>query len=68
MKNNLGGFVPVHSLGISQVVAYGAMFYSFAQIKSELAEKLGYPETTTMIVSLSLFINITYFQLYWLFN
>jgi len=59
MKNNPGGFVPVHSLGISQIVAYGAMFYSFAQIKVELAEKLGMSlETTTMIVSLSLFINV----------
>ncbi len=58
-KNNIGGFVPVHSLGISQIVAYGAMFYSFAQIKVELAEKLGMSlETTTMIVSLSLFINV----------
>ena len=68
MKNNLGGFVPVHSLGISQVVAYGAMFYSFAQIKSELAEQLGISlETTTMIVSLSLFINVL-ISSYWLFN
>ena len=59
MKNNLGGFVPVHSLGISQIVSYGAMFYSFAQIKVELAEKLGLTlETTTMIVSLALFINV----------
>ena len=58
-ENNTGGFVPVHSLGISQIVAYGAMFYSFAQIKVELAEKLGMSlETTTMIVSLSLFINV----------
>ena len=58
-ENNTGGFVPVHSLGISQIVAYGAMFYSFAQIKVELAEKLGLSlETTTMIVSLSLFINV----------
>ena len=59
MKNNLGGFVPVHSLGISQIVAYGAMFYSFAQIKLELSEKIGMSlETTTMVVSLSLFINV----------
>ncbi len=59
MKRTLGGFVPVHSLGISQIIAYGAMFYSFAQIKVELAEKLGMSlETTTMIVSLSLFINV----------
>ena len=59
MKSTLEGFVPVHSLGISQIVAYGAMFYSFAQIKVELAEKLGMSlETTTMIVSLSLFINV----------
>ena len=58
-ENNTEGFVPVHSLGISQIVAYGAMFYSFAQIKVELAEKLGMSlETTTMIVSLSLFINV----------
>ena len=58
-ENNTGGFVPVHSMGISQIVAYGAMFYSFAQIKVELAEKLGLSlETTTMIVSLSLFINV----------
>ena len=58
-ENNTEGFVPVHSLGISQIVAYGAMFYSFAQIKVELAEKLGLSlETTTMIVSLSLFINV----------
>ena len=58
-ENNTGGFVPVHSMGISQIVAYGAMFYSFAQIKVELAEKLGMSlETTTMIVSLSLFINV----------
>ena len=59
MKNNLGGFVPVHSLGISQIVSYGTMFYSFAQIKVELAEKLGLTlETTTMVVSLALFINV----------
>ena len=59
MKNNLGGFVPVHSLGISQIVSYGTMFYSFAQIKVELAEKLGLTlEKTTMIVSLALFINV----------
>ena len=55
----MGGFVPVHSLGISQIVSYGTMFYSFAQIKVELAEKLGLTlETTTMIVSLALFINV----------
>ena len=59
MKNNSGGFVPVHSLGISQIIAYGAMFYSFAQIKVELAGKLSVSlETTTMVVSLSLFINV----------
>ena len=59
MKNTLGGFVPVHSLGISQIVAYGAMFYSFAQIKVELAEKLNLTlETTTMVVSLALFVNV----------
>jgi MFS family permease len=33
--------VPVHTLGISQIIAYGFMFYVFAQIKLPLAEMLG---------------------------
>jgi MFS family permease len=33
--------VPVHTLGISQIIAYGLMFYVFAQIKVPLADMLG---------------------------
>ena len=33
--------VPVHMLGISQIIAYGLMFYVFAQIKVPLADMLG---------------------------
>ncbi|NBR39528.1 MAG: MFS transporter, partial [Alphaproteobacteria bacterium] len=33
--------VPIHTLGISQIIAYGFMFYVFAQIKVPLAEMLG---------------------------
>ncbi|MGB2398884.1 MAG: hypothetical protein ACPIB7_00750 [Candidatus Puniceispirillaceae bacterium] len=29
--------VPVHSLGISQILAYGLLFYGFAQLKQPLA-------------------------------
>ncbi|NBT40636.1 MAG: MFS transporter [Alphaproteobacteria bacterium] len=31
--------VPVHTLGISQICAYGLLFYAFAQLKIPLAEK-----------------------------
>ncbi len=33
--------VPVHALGISQIIAYGFLFYAFAQLKIPLAERLG---------------------------
>ena len=36
--------VPFHSLGISQIVSYGLLFYVFAQLKTPLAEKLNAPE------------------------
>ena len=33
--------VPFHSLGISQILCYGCLFYAFAQLKIPLAEKIG---------------------------
>ena len=33
--------VPFHSLGISQILSYGCLFYAFAQLKIPLAAKLG---------------------------
>ncbi len=33
--------VPVHVLGISQIISYGLLFYNFAQLKAPLSEKLG---------------------------
>ena len=33
--------VPFHSLGISQILSYGCLFYAFAQIKIPLSEKIG---------------------------
>jgi hypothetical protein len=33
--------VPVHSLGISQIIAYGLMFYVFALLKTPLAINAG---------------------------
>ena len=32
--------VPVHSLGVSQILSYGCLFYAFAQLKIPLAEKI----------------------------
>ena len=40
--------VPVHSLGISQILAYGMMFYAFAPLKSHLAEAIGQSETVVL--------------------
>ena len=37
--------VPIHSLGISQIIAYGLMFYIFAQLKTPLADKIGVAES-----------------------
>jgi len=37
--------VPVHSLGISQIIAYGLMFYVFALLKTPLAVNAGVEES-----------------------
>ena len=33
--------VPFHSLGVSQILSYGCMFYAFAQLKIPLAKNIG---------------------------
>ena len=33
--------VPFHSLGISQILSYGCLFYAFAQLKTPLAANIG---------------------------
>ena len=33
--------MPFHSLGISQILSYGCLFYAFAQLKIPLAAKIG---------------------------
>ena len=33
--------VPFHSLGISQIISYGCLFYAFAQLKMPLASQIG---------------------------
>ena len=33
--------VPFHSLGVSQILSYGCLFYAFAQLKIPLAAKIG---------------------------
>jgi MFS family permease len=49
--------VPFHSLGISQIIAYGLMFYVFAQIKTPLATAAGVTEAEVLYaVSGSLFL------------
>ena len=40
--------VPVHSLGISQIVSFGLLFYAFAQRKTPLAQYAGVSETTIL--------------------
>ena len=40
--------MPVHSLGISQILAYGMMFYAFAPLKSYLADAIGQSETVVL--------------------
>ena len=40
--------VPVHSLGISQIVSFGLLFYAFAQLKAPLAHSAGVSETTIL--------------------
>lgn len=33
--------MPLHSLGISQILSYGCLFYAFAQLKTPLAKQIG---------------------------
>ena len=40
--------VPFHSLGISQIIAYGLLFYVFAQLKTPLAVAAGVEETAIL--------------------
>ena len=48
--------VPYHSLGISQIIAFGALFYAFAQLKTPLAQNAGVSEAEVLYaVSASLF-------------
>ena len=43
-----GRQVPVHSLGISQIFAYGLMFYAFAPLKAHLAAATGQSESVIL--------------------
>lgn len=45
LKNN----VPFHSLGISQIISYGLLFYVFAQLKTPLAESLNIEESQVLM-------------------
>ena len=48
---------PVHRLGISQILAYGLLFYSFASIKDELALSVGVSDSAIITaLSVALFI------------
>ena len=40
-KRRSGHIVPVHFLGISQIIGYGFLFYAFALLRDPLAEQLG---------------------------
>ena len=40
--------VPIHSLGISQIISFGLLFYVFAQLKIPLAASLGVTETDVL--------------------
>ncbi|WP_148212273.1 MFS transporter [Candidatus Puniceispirillum marinum] len=42
--------VPVHMLGISQIVAYGALFYAFAPLKTHIATLLDTSEAIVMTI------------------
>ncbi|NBW06291.1 MAG: MFS transporter, partial [Alphaproteobacteria bacterium] len=37
--------VPFHSLGLSQIISFGLLFYVFAQLKTPLAQTTGASET-----------------------
>jgi MFS family permease len=48
---------PIHRLGISQILAYGLLFYSFASIKDALAASVGVSDTAIInALSVALFI------------
>ena len=48
---------PIHRLGISQILAYGLLFYSFASIKDALAASVGVSDTAIInALSIALFI------------
>ena len=48
---------PVHRLGISQILAYGLLFYSFASIKDDLASSVGVSDSAIITaLSVALFI------------
>ncbi|MGB2167458.1 MAG: MFS transporter [Candidatus Puniceispirillales bacterium] len=50
--------VPVHGLGISQIISYGFLFYAFAQLKIPLAERLGVHAGDVLVgVTISLLVN-----------
>ena len=42
--------VPVHSLGISQILSYGLMFYAFAALKTPVAAATSLGESTVLTV------------------
>lgn len=42
--------VPVHMLGISQIIAYGALFYAFAPLKAYIANLLDTSEALVMTI------------------
>ena len=46
-NNKLG--VPIHSLGISQIIAFGLLFYVFAQLKIPIAARVGVSESEVLI-------------------
>jgi hypothetical protein len=48
---------PIHRLGISQILAYGLLFYSFASIKDALAASVGVSDSAIInALSIALFI------------
>jgi len=41
--------VPVHSLGLSQIIGYGLLFYSFAALKSHISAYSGISESAVLL-------------------
>lgn len=57
-SNSRTQYVPVHTLGISQIIAYGFLFYAFAQLKAPLSERLGIETGDILMgVTISLLVN-----------